>query len=110
MIQITILLDQKKRIFGFLSENHAGFSESGTDIICAAVSMLTINTMNAIEQFTGDDFLQEADPETARIRFEIRGEVSKEAELLLKTMVLGLQSLEDDDNYSAYIDVVFKEV
>jgi len=29
---------------------------------------------------------------------------------LLETMVLGLQTLEDDNNYTEYIDLIFEEV
>ena len=35
---------------------------------------------------------------------------TKETALLLETMVLGLQTLEDDNNYTEYIDLIFEEV
>ena len=37
---------------GFDLEGHAGYSEAGTDIVCAAVSVLVINTINAVEMYT----------------------------------------------------------
>ena len=37
-------------------QGHAGYAEPGQDIVCAAVSALVINTINAIEAFTEDDF------------------------------------------------------
>ena len=36
-------------------KGHAGYAEEGYDIICAAVSALTVNTINSIEQFTEED-------------------------------------------------------
>ena len=41
---------------GFECAGHAGYAEEGSDIICAAVSALAVNTINAIEQFTEDPF------------------------------------------------------
>ena len=34
----------------------------------------------------------------------------KETQLLMKTMVLGLTQMEDDENYAEYIDLTFEEV
>ena len=33
---------------------HAGYDDIGKDIVCAAVSVLVINTLNSIERFTDD--------------------------------------------------------
>ena len=33
---------------GFSSKGHAGYADEGYDIICAAVSVLTVNTINSI--------------------------------------------------------------
>ena len=65
--------------------------------------------MNAIEQFTDVDFTQEVDEESCAIRFMV-DKSTKETTLLLETMVLGLQTLEDDNNYTEYIDLIFEEV
>ena len=35
---------------------------------------------------------------------------SKDAQLLLNTMILGLEQMVDDDNYAEYIDLTFEEV
>ena len=35
---------------------HAGFADSGEDIVCAAISVLTINLINSLEKFTEDVF------------------------------------------------------
>ena len=40
---------------GFLCEGHAGYAEEGYDIICSAVSALTVNTINSIETLTEDE-------------------------------------------------------
>ena len=54
MIRVTIYQNEKKECEGFLAKGHAGFSETGQDIVCAAASVLMINTVNAIEAFADD--------------------------------------------------------
>ena len=54
---------------GFDVSGHAEFSDPGKDVVCAAVSMLVINTM-----------------------------------------ILGLESLEENSEYEPYIDIIFEEV
>ena len=55
MITITV----KKRndtYIEFRIKGHAGYAEEGQDIVCAAVSVLIINTVNSLETFTEDKF------------------------------------------------------
>ena len=65
--------------------------------------------MNAIEQFTDVKFSQMVNEEEATIEFQVE-ETTKETTLLLETMVLGLQTLEDNEEYTEYIDLIFEEV
>ncbi len=111
MIHITIYQGADEALRGFFITGHAGYAHEGEpDILCASVSMLVINTMNAIETFTGDTFCQDVQEDGAVIRFQITGKPSRESELLLRTMVLGLEMLEDDENYKDFIDIIFEEV
>ena len=49
MIHVTIFCNEDKECVGFQTEGHAEYAEPGEDIICAAVSILVINTINSIE-------------------------------------------------------------
>ena len=69
MTTITIFRDQNKDCIGFEMKGHAGYAESGSDIVCAAISILAINTQNSVEKFTGDHFGQEADEQTGYMYF-----------------------------------------
>ncbi len=109
MTKVTIYKNVKNECVGFKAVGHAGYAESGEDIVCAAISILTINTMNAIETFTDADVSLEMDEEQGLIEYRIE-EPTKETTLLLDTMVLGLQTMEDDENYTDYIDLLFEEV
>ena len=95
--------------YGFLISGHSGFASEGEDIVCAAISILTIKTMNAIGTFTDADASLESDEEIGFIEFKVK-EPTKETSLLLDTMVLGLQTMADDENYAEYIDLLFEEV
>ena len=109
MTKVTIYKNDLNECVGFKVYEHAGFDEAGSDIVCSAISILTINTMNAIEQFTDVDFTQDVDEEECMIQFKI-DKPTKETTLLLETMVLGLQTLEDNEEYTEYIDLIFEEV
>lgn len=53
MIYITIYHESKtNHICGFQTSGHAGYAESGMDIICSAVSALTITAINSIDELT----------------------------------------------------------
>ena len=109
MTKVTIYKNVKNECVGFKALGHAGYAEEGEDIVCAAISILTINTMNAIETFTDADVFLETDEEIGFIEYRI-DEPTKETSLLLDTMVLGLQTMADDENYAEYIDLLFEEV
>ena len=63
MITVTICQSSEGEITGFSIQGHAGYAERGSDIVCAAVSVLAQNTVNSIEQFTQDSFSADVDEE-----------------------------------------------
>ena len=109
MIRITIYQNKQNKCIGFHSEGHAEYEEQGQDIVCAAVSMLVINTINSIEMLAKDKFVLDAE-ESGYIDYRIEGDPTKEAALLLNSMILGLTGMEENENYRDYIDIIFKEV
>jgi len=84
------------KIIGFRCSGHAGFAESGQDIVCSAVSVLVINTMNSIESFTRDTFEYKENEESGMIDFKIVSELSNESSLLLNSLFLGLQGIQEE--------------
>ena len=92
---------------GFSIEGHAGYGEEGEDIVCAAVSVLSLNTLNAIEAFTEDQFSGEEKDGFLSCSFPEA--LSEKAVLLLDSMVLGLTDIERSYGKS-YIRIAFKEV
>ncbi|MDO5590556.1 MAG: ribosomal-processing cysteine protease Prp [Lachnospiraceae bacterium] len=110
MFHVTVYVNSKEEYIGFRTKGHAGYALAGQDIVCAAASVLTINTINAIDAFTNAKAQLEADQEEGYISYLFEGNVPKEANLLLKTMVLGLTQMSHDEDYAQYIDLTFEEV
>ena len=69
---------------------------------------MIINFVNSLEEFTDDDYRVDTDQENAEINVEFTGKLSKEGNLLLKSLILGLTSIEEEQDQ--YLDVIFKEV
>ncbi|MGO5052298.1 ribosomal-processing cysteine protease Prp [Lachnospiraceae bacterium LCP25S3_G4] len=110
MIKVKILKNEKHECVGFKAKGHAGASVEGQDIVCAAASVLMINTINSIDKYAPDESTMISDDEEGHIEFKLKDAPSKEATLLLKSMILGLEEMENDENYTKYIDVDFEEV
>lgn len=109
MIQVTILRDREKLVKGIEINGHAGYAEYGQDVICAAVSALALNMANSVETFTDDSFEGSAAEDGGSFTFSFSGKISPESQLLMKSLILGLESIRDD--YGAeYINFRFREV
>lgn len=108
MTNITIR-KSKTGYQGFTVIGHAGFADAGEDIVCAAISVLTINTINAIDEFTSDQMKVVSNEEEGLIDCRFEGCISKETILLMDTMVLGFQGIRKQYG-KTYIDLTFEEV
>ena len=109
MTQITIYRKQNRDVERFTCSGHAGYSEYGTDIVCASISVLVINTINSIEAFTSVSYICEADEETGDIDFRFTDDVSSDAALLIESMILGLKEIQNDYG-KKFLILDFKEV
>ena len=90
---------------GFSVEGHALFRDKGKDIVCAAVSILTVNTVNALEKFSSSPFTCTQDN---GISVSFDGNPDEKAVLLIDTLLLGLTGIRDQ--YSDYLEIEMKEV
>ena len=109
MIKVIIKRDKDKVAKGIEIKGHAGYGEYGQDIICAAVSSLALNMANSVEEFTDDHFEGSVSDDGGYFSFSFPDEVSSESQLLMKSLILGLQNIQTD--YGAeYINFRFREV
>lgn len=107
MITVTVY-QHSGQYKGFCCKGHAEYAEEGYDIICAAVSVLTVNAINSIERFTEDDMTADGGAD-GYIKLTLDGEVSNDTKLLLDSMILGLKQIQQSYG-NEYIDITFKEV
>ena len=109
MTEITIYRNENHDVEGFTCSGHAGYSEFGSDIVCASISVLVINTINSIETFTSVAYVCEADEETGDIDFRFTEEISSDASLLIESMILGLREIQNEYG-KKFLILDFKEV
>lgn len=95
MIQIDVKKSDNGDIIGFHVSGHAGFSQYGTDIVCAGVSVLVINCINSIEKFSDTKFDLYQNEKDGVIDFICRRPLDDKAILLMKSMFYGLQEIQD---------------
>lgn len=92
MITVLFYRTSKGRLNGFSVTGHSGAGPHGEDIICAAVSALTITAINALEKvagitvspIVGDGFLH------VRLPGEMAQKQKRDAKVILQTARLGL--------------------
>ena len=96
-------------LVGFNISGHAGFAEENEDIVCSAISAISLTIVNGITEIlkidikciVKDGFLS---GDVHKLSFE---EIDR-CQVLLETMLLGMKNIEI--NYSDYIDVEIEEV
>ena len=109
MICVTVVQTQDKQIRAFQVAGHAEYAESGQDIVCSAVSALTITTINAMEAYTSQPFEVFQDEEDGVITVNFLEDLDHDAALLMNSLILGLKTIENEYN-GEYIHVDFREV
>ena len=112
MTDITIQKNSRGWYKGFKCDGHAGFAEYFQDIVCAALSVLTINTINSIEAFAGDLIDVSSDEDKGIITCSFRnrtGNISDEATLLMKSYELGVNGIYEQYG-KEFLNIKFEEV
>lgn len=105
MISVTVVESRKNKGIKSIELNgHALFADYGSDIVCAAVSVLSLNTFNSIESFCGDEFDSFTDPDKGIMRITFKAPLSEGAALLMKSLLLGLHGISDEYG-SKYVSI-----
>ncbi len=106
---ITILVNKHNGEYSSLQAyGHAEYDEPGRDIICAAVSILVINTANAIETFTKDLFSSDIH-EDGTTEILLSKNISHDTVLLMDSLMLGLDQIRQQYG-KKYLKIEYKEV
>ena len=107
---ITVVFKKNKgKLVSYRIEGHADFSESGTDIVCSAVSALAYAFANGVTEVLKVNADISVSEGFLNLDLEVLSEADKEkCQILMETMLLGIQSMEI--NYREYIKVKIEEV
>ena len=94
------------RITGFKLTGHADSGEYGKDIVCAAVSVLSINTVNSIEQIAKIKPLIDSDDKnggylSVSVPKSDDKIVESKAQVLLEALEIGLEDI--SKSYKKYL-------
>lgn len=97
---------------------HAGFGQSGSDIVCAAISILVINTLNSIEELAKENIITESDEREGTIECHFPDEINDKTKLLMDSLVMGLKGIEQSygrqkkafSKKKRYFELIIKEV
>ena len=94
MTTVVICRTRTQRYTGFTCMGHAGYAKPGKpDILCASISTLVINTINALEELAGEVLQVSSNEETGFIRCVIESDLQEKSIFLMDAMVFGLQQL-----------------
>jgi uncharacterized protein YsxB (DUF464 family) len=106
MIRVMIERSAADRtISAFSVSGHADYAEPGKDIVCAAVSAVTVGTVNAVESLLG--IALESDMRSGWLCVTIpegsKAELNARMQLILESMVVMMMSIQD--SYGKYIKI-----
>lgn len=104
MIDVTLLKDKSEKLKGFELQGHANYSERGTDIVCAAVSILSTTAVNTLYKYNIKfDF-----KDTNDLMRLYTDDNSKTTQIILNDFLIGIESILDV--HSDYIKLHSREV
>ena len=96
---------------GYRAQGHTGYAPAGQDIVCATVSALTQSTLNGLRSVLKAPVMFDIDDQAATLQAELTpeatGEQVKQAQLLLVTLLEGLQAIER--SYPRNVRIFFEE-
>ena len=96
---------------GYRAEGHSGYAPSGTDIVCAGVSALTQSTLNGLANVAQVPMTSRVDDRSALLEAIISPDAPEtkleQAQLLLRTLLEGLQAIER--SYPRNVRIFFEE-
>lgn len=93
MIKAQVFWDGK-RLIGFDIKGHAEYAPHGEDIVCSAVSILAISTVNSLLEQVGQVLVKSDDGlVSVRLPDDFNDEQKLKAQVILKTLLIGLNGV-----------------
>ncbi|MBR6307327.1 MAG: ribosomal-processing cysteine protease Prp [Lachnospiraceae bacterium] len=105
MTHLKFYCDSNDKLTGFECKGHAGYAEAGEDIVCAAISILTINFVNSVELLT-DSFPEVVEDESkGYLKVTIKEYDKADVQLLFDSLSLGLNNIREE--YPKFFDLTY---
>ena len=89
---------------------HAEYARKGKpDVLCAAISALTIGTINSLEELAGERLKTIQNEETGFLRCDFESTLQEKSVFLMDSMVFSLENISREYG-EKYLQVKFEEV
>lgn len=109
MTTVRIWKEKTGQYKAFEFYGHAKYARFGKDIVCAAISTLSFTAVSSIEKLCDDKMNVDADEKDGLLRVVFEEHTSKEATLIIDSMIIGLEQIHEQYG-SKFIDIKFEEV
>lgn len=109
MTKIKILKNDGNFV-GFVVKGHSGYAESGSDLVCASISILVYTTLNSLNKVAGideNDMDVNIDEEKGFTSLKLK-KVDNSTDIIFNVFIVGITMLVE--NYADYVTLMFEEV
>ena len=89
---------------------HAEYAKSGeADVVCAAISALTIGTINSLEELAGERLSVTQNEQTGFLKCDFESTLQEKSNFLMESMVFSLENISREYGRE-YLQVKIEEV
>ncbi len=106
MTEITFYREADDMYYGFECKGHSGYAKQGKDIVCSAISVLTVNFINSVDELTESKCNIIEDSDSAYLKVTIKDYSNSNVQLLFNSLRLGLNGIQED--YSKYLKLTIR--
>lgn len=94
MIRVRVLKDEDGCYRSFSCKGHADYARKGRDIICSAVSVLVVNTVNSLEAISGDSI--RVSDRDGFVECEFTDKPTEIGKAFVDSLVMGIRGLVEE--------------
>ena len=95
MTTVALWQNEQGCVTRLRASGHAGYAEAGSDIVCAAVSVLMTTCVNALESAASAKPLLKTDEAKGIIDIWVQNASSRDVQTVIRTVMCGLNDLSE---------------
>jgi len=92
MTEVTIYRNKADKYIGYEIDGHADFAKAGKDIVCAAISVLSINCANSIDEIA--HVKCDVTQKDGYLKVTVRDFDNDKVQLFIESLKLGLSEIQ----------------